>query len=434
MLNLFRITLLIIAMTTLFTTPSLAEKTEPPMPSSTVLYENNQYLVERQSRHILLTLKQTHQVLSTSDINGGQNLQLKYLVNFQSVEANGHDNRFEEIINQSNEEYHQQLADALNVDGSKMASMGTAANINNIVHVQKTFRSITVDAFVTAGVKGNALRAGDSARWYQGDNGNEYIKESNKDLSPTGTNVPVKDSLSTETNVPVKDSGTINIILIINRALTPGAQAKVVTIISEAKSAALAELAIPSKQSPHLATGTGTDQFMIATPIKSPLKTLDSASGHLKLGELVGESVRNAVIEAIGQQNGLQRSDTRNILHALGRFGINQDVLLQQLPQHLNKDDFELFERNKLSVLNDPKLVAAAYAYAALLDRFEYGTLSPHIQNDVLIDQAVNAAIALSGKSQHWQLFRTGLKPITDEPVSLFIQAMALGWSAKWAK
>ncbi len=417
MFQFFRITLLVTAMTMFSATPSLAAKSS--MPSLTVVYENEQFIVERQSRHILLTLKQAHRVLSTSDINGGQNTRLKYLVNFQSVEANGHDSRFEEILSQSNEEYHQQLADALGIDGTQMASMGTAANINNIVHVQKRFRSITVDAFVTAGVEGNALRAGDTARWYQGDDGNEFIKKTPLE-APSGT--------------PVKDSGTINIILMINRSLTPGAQAKVATIVAEAKSSALAELAIPSKQSSHLATGTGTDQFMIGTPLKSPLNTLDSASGHLKLGELIGVAVHDAVIEAIGQQNGLQRSDTRNILHALGRFGINQDELLQQLPQYLNQDEFELFERNKQSVFSDPKLVAAAYAYAALLDRFEYGSLSPHIQNDVLMDQAVNAAIALSGKSQNWQEFRAGLQLNVTEKTALFVQAMALGWSAKWVK
>ena len=45
-------------------------------------------------------------------------------------------------------------------------------------------------------------------------------------------------------------------------------------------------------------------------------------------------------------------------------------------------------------------------AYAALLDRLQYHNLSKHIQNDVLLDQAINATIAIYGKSQDWRQFR----------------------------
>jgi adenosylcobinamide amidohydrolase len=41
--------------------------------------------------------------------------------------------------------------------------------------------------------------------------------------------------------------GTINTIVIINKPLTPAAQAKAVVMIAEAKAAALAELAVPSE-------------------------------------------------------------------------------------------------------------------------------------------------------------------------------------------
>ena len=285
--------------------PVVASNKEPIMPSQTIVHATDYYTAARQSRYFIVTLKEPHQVLSTSDINGGQNNDLTSIVNFQSVEGNGHDNRFNHILSLSKQQYHQELADNLDLDIKKLASMGTAANINNLVHVQKGFRDITVDAFVTAGVKGNALRAGDTARWYQADSGNEFVK----------------------------DLGTINIIVLINRTLTPGAQTKAAAVVTEAKSAALTELAIPSKQSRHLATGTGTDQFAIASPIKSPLKTLDSASGHLKLGELIGIAVREAVIEAISVQNGLERSDTRSVIHALGRFGLTKEDLFSRLKQ-----------------------------------------------------------------------------------------------------
>lgn len=396
------------------------------MPSSTTLHETESYKATRQGKHFIIAFKQDHQVLSTSDINGGQTNVLEYIVNFQSVEGNGHDSRFSEILSLSNQQYHQQLADSLQLDRGTMASMGTAANINNLVHVRKRFRDITVDAFVTAGVKGNALRAGDSTRWYQGEDGNERIS-----VEPS---VAIGDSPLVKDSSLVKDSGTINIILMLNRSLTSGALAKTATIISEAKSAALAELAIPSKQSSHLATGTGTDQYAIASPIKSNLKPLDSASGHLKLGELIGAAVREAVIQGIGLQNGLERSDTRHITHALGRFGGTKPELLSRLKELLDKDSFDLLKKNKGSVFKDAKLVAAAYAYAAVLDRIEYSTLSTNIQNDALLDQAVNAAIAISGKSQHWQAFRDQINFDQSKPLDSFIQAAAIGWKAKWAQ
>ena len=409
------------------TTASMANELETSMPSHTSLHETNEYKATRQGKYFIISFKQDHHVLSTSDINGGQTSHLKNIINFQSVEGNGHDRRFEEILSLSNQAYHQQVADALKLESEKIAIMGTAANINNLSHVQKHFRDITVDAFVTAGVKGNALRAGDTTRWYQGENGNELIK--NEEVG----NALTANTTATTTPI-VKDSGTINIILMLNRSLSSGALAKAATIITEAKSAALAELAIPSKQSSHLATGTGTDQYAIASPINSNLSTLDSASGHLKLGELIGDAVREAVVNGISLQNGLERSDTRQITHALSRFGATKTVLLKRFEQLLDQESFHLLKKNKNAVFKDAKLVAAAYAYAAILDRIEYSTLSKNIQNDVLYDQAVNAAIALSGKGQDWQIFREQLVLEQQKPLDLFIQACAIGWKAKWSK
>ena len=415
----------VISLLSLTITPVFAKQDQANMPSSTTLHETALYKATRQGRHFIINLKEPHKVLSTSDINGGQVDDLEHIVNFQSVEGRGHDSRFAEILGQTHEQYHQALAQDINVDPKQMASMGTAANINNLAHGQKTFRDITIDAYVTAGVKGNALRAGDGAHWYQGAEGNERVTTS----APTLINK----SYASQANAPVKDFGTINIILMVNRSLTSGALAKAVSIMTEAKSAALSELAIPSTQSRHLATGTGTDQYAIAAPLSTKNNTIDSASGHLKFGELIGSVVHEAVIEAIALQNGLERSDTRHIVHALKRFGGTSDYLVNALEKELDKDSFDLFKKNKKSVFKDAKLVAAAYAYAALLDRLEYQTLSRNIERDVLLDQAVNAAIAVSGKSQHWQDFRQQFEFKQDHELDLFIQAIAIGWKAKWA-
>ena len=371
---------------------------------ATTLQENDRYRVSRSGKHLVVALKQPHLVLSTSAINGGQVSSLRYLVNFQSLEAVGHDARFEKIIELSPEAYHQQLADELGLPGELVASMGTAANINNTAYASEQFRDITVDAYVTAGVAGNALRSSDRASWYQGDAGNEFVK----------------------------DHGTINIILLINRTLAEGAMAKAAMVLTEAKSAALAELAIPSTRSQYLATGTGTDQYIIATPTDSDLVALASASGHLKLGELIGNAVKKAVLEAIELQNGLSRAGTRDIFHALGRFGLTEKEIVSQVAMRVSEQDAELFRDNKDAVFKDSKLVAAAYAYAALLDRVEFGTLAKSIQADVLTDQAVNAAIAVAANGHYANDFRSKLAFDEAEPLSAFAQAIALGWQKKW--
>ncbi|MBL4674186.1 MAG: adenosylcobinamide amidohydrolase [Arenicella sp.] len=399
-----------------------------PLPTnalSTVLHANSHFIAQRQGRYFFVDLKQAHRVFSTSSVNGGQADDVTTLVNFQSMEATGHDDRFTEILSLSDVAYHQQVASQLQRAPETMTLMGTAANINHTVHVQQQFRDITVDAFVTAGVKGNALRAGDTANWYQGKTGNERI---NADLTIRSTDNP-------EAENHHNHHGTINIMVFVNRALSAGAQAKAIAILTEAKSAALTELAISSTRSQHLATGTGTDQYSIATPLDATLPALSSASGHLKLGELLGTAVREAVLQALHLQNGLAASATRNIHHALTRFGFKQDVFMSQLASALSAKSLQLLQKNKQSLLTEPKLVAAAYAYAAVLDRLEYGSLSQHIAIDILLDQAVNASLAVSGHSAQWPHFRRQLQQYRKkgiEPVAFFTQAIAIGWEDKW--
>src|SRR4029453_16806255 len=100
------------------------------------------------------------------------------------------------------------------------------------------------------------------ASWYEGEQGFEYVPP----------------------------HGTINTIVIINRPLTGGPQARAAITMVEAKSAALTELAVPSGVSSHLATGTGTDQFVLAAVIDSRVREIEDAGTHTKVGELIGET------------------------------------------------------------------------------------------------------------------------------------------------
>jgi adenosylcobinamide amidohydrolase len=168
--------------------------------------------------------------------------------------------------------------------------MGTAANMNYLAIKEEADHSVAVTALVTAGVQGNAACAGDPANWRERDGKWEKV-------SPY--------------------QGTINTILLISRPLTPAALARAVVTMTEAKSAALVRLAVGSLYSADLATGTGTDQFCLAAPLAGE-QPFTSTSPHVKLGEMIGVAVRDATLEALRWQNGLELSYTRSIFHALG--------------------------------------------------------------------------------------------------------------------
>ncbi len=391
----------------------------------TRLLDQPHFIAERAARYLKVSLQTPHRVLSTSDIEGGENTHIRYLVNHQSMEAVNDNQRMEYILSRSDHRYHRELAQDLGLVPEQMALMGTAANMNHVAHAHASFRELRVDVFVTAGVSGNAMRAGDEARWYQSDEGNQFV----------GSN------------------GTINTIVLINRAMTAGAQAKAAMVMVEAKTAALMELAIASKQSSHLATGTGTDQFILASPLNNTAtenssKPLTSASGHLKLGELIGTAVRTATLESLRWQNALEASATGNLLHALSRFGITQagiEAAALTVPFPLLGQQYTRFVDNLGSVMGEPRVVASAYAMAAVLDRFQYQSLPMFVANESLRDQAATMAVSVCGDTTQWRQFWQDLNvaPLSNSDrqfdrdgenhMTAFItQALLLGWQCKW--
>lgn len=378
----------------------------PIAPIASTLVETELFHAQRQTRYMQITLKQPHQVLSTSSGNGGQSDRIQYLVNHQSMEGSNHSAQFEKILSLSPDEYHASVAADLQLEPSLMALMGTAANMQNTAHAVRTYKDLRIDAFVTAGVHGNALRAGDRAQWAQGEDGNHFVEQ----------------------------HGTINIMVLVNRPMLSGALSKAAMIITEAKSSVLQELAIGSRVSQHIATGTGTDQLIIAAVIDESQTPLKSASGHLKTGELVGDVVRAALFDALKWQSGLERSRTRNILHAMQRFGLDEETLMSALEMKLPAHDYSLLSDNRNAMLHDTRLVAAAFAYAAILDRLEYGTFSPVAAQEILKDQAANVAVGLSTRTRLWPDFWQQIEVDPEKPTEAFVDALALGWQAKWRK
>ena len=364
-----------------------------------VLAEGSQFALRRNGRYLIAELLSEHLVLSTSARNGGQVRGIRYLGNHQSCEGAAHTERQILIKELGQEGYHDAVCAEMGLPSQEVALMGTAANMNYAAITTCEDRGVEVTAVVTAGVQGNAVCAGDPAGWREGERDWEKV------------------------------DGTINTMLLINQPLTEAAMARSVVTMTEAKTTALQRLAVRSLYSSDPATGTGTDQFAIAAPETGKYR-LTSASPHVKLGELIGRAVRDATLEALRWQNGLETSYTRSIFTALGRFGLREDTFFEDISAMLSEADLTLMRKNSQAVFYEPHVAASAYAFAGVMDRIRYDTLPGSATRAALRHQAASISVSLSAKTHLWESFRERLND--DDPVRLILHALALGWTAKW--
>src|SRR6202522_2043774 len=369
------------------------------------LMVTHEYRLVRTGRFLITELLKPHRVLSTSTRNGGQTEALRYLVNHQSCEGADHRERHAHITGSGLESYHDAACGEMGLDGNLAAVMGTAANMNYAAVAQHRDDPMLVTAVVTAGVQGNAACAGDPASWRETETGWEK--------GPTV-------------------GGTINTILLSNHSLTEGALARAVVTMTEAKTAALYELAVSSLYSKNLATGTGTDQYCVGAPLNAG-KPLTSTSPHAKLGELIGLAVKQATLEALRWQNGLETSYTRSIFIALGRYGLNEPKFSEDIAPFMTERELELLKKNFKSVVYEPKVAAGAFAIAAILDRIRFGTLPANAARSEERREVAILAANLAAKPDHWPYFYSQLSEADPaQPVTAVLSAIALGWSSKW--
>ncbi len=369
----------------------------------TVLTQGAHFSARRHGRYLVAELLGPHLALSTSLIGGGQSDSVRFLLNHQSCEGAGHREAMEELHAMGRAAHHDHICRAAGLDPARTALMGTAANMQYAAVSEERFEDLAVVAIVTAGVQGNAGRAGDPAHWHE--NGENWRR-----IAAT--------------------SGTINTLLLIGWPLLPPALARAVVTMTEAKSAALDELAVGSRASLGRATGTGTDQFAAACPLDAR-RPLAHSGKHVKLGELIGRSVLAATKEALRWQNGLEPSSTRSLTHALGRFGLSEERLREGLARRLPEAKNELALKNWKSILYEPQVAACAYAMAEVADRARYGTLPAGATGEALRHQAALLAAVLAARPAEFAAFSARL-PSGHDLVELIIEAVALGWAEKW--
>ena len=139
--------------------------------SAELLCRERCFAAHRAGRYLVTELLAPHRVLSNSAHAGGQRDDLRFLVNHQSCEATGDRERHDLIAAAGPVAYHHRVCEELGLDPDKTAVLGTAANMAYAAHRTARFDDLRVDAFTTAGVAGNAARAGDRAAWTQTDDG-----------------------------------------------------------------------------------------------------------------------------------------------------------------------------------------------------------------------------------------------------------------------
>lgn len=161
----------------------------------------------------------------------------------------------------------EEVLSAVNLPPDKVATLSTGVNMEHLAWEEEVFDELWVLAFVTAGVKSNAMRIG-------------------KDKANSIERDGIFDKV-----------GTINTILATSASLDLAALAASFITITEAKNIALQELDIRSSYNPDWqATGTGTDQIIV---VSGKGGRCTYVGGHSKMGELMARAVTSATICAI---------------------------------------------------------------------------------------------------------------------------------------
>jgi adenosylcobinamide amidohydrolase/ABC-type Fe3+-hydroxamate transport system substrate-binding protein len=246
-----------------------------------------------------------------------------------------------------------ELYRVLGLDRARTSLLFTGADMRNLAVKTASYRDLTVTALVTAGAETNALRTSrDPGAFYE--------------------------------------PGTINIIVLSNRKLTPGGAAGAIIVATEAKTAALWDMDVRSSESPlpNPATGTGTDDVLVAAAGEG--KPIDYTGGHGKVGELIARTVYDGVTEALLRQNG--KAPRRSVWERLAERGVD----LRQLgPAFSGRGAYPALAADVKALLLDPAAQSLLESAFSLSDAQVMG----HLEDPALFGaMALEAASRLAGR------------------------------------
>ncbi|MGD9124502.1 MAG: adenosylcobinamide amidohydrolase [Desulfarculaceae bacterium] len=369
--------------------------------------------LQRRQKIIIARFLKPHKVISTCRAAGGLRDDLSCVYNHQACEPTGHHRGMPVSAWSDPIEYRRLIAEQHHLEAKACATLGTAANMNNAAVCEQSFREQTVVAVATGGVETNAGRIGDPAFMYEHDGQHQKLNQS-----------------------AAPEQGTINTMLFINKELTPGAMVRTIMTATEAKTAVLQELAVNSRYSNGLATGTGTDQIAVSC-MQDTGTPLTGAGKHSKLGELIGRAVYGAIKKTLAVQNELTPAGQGSARIHLERFGAGREEFLAKICSHLNGDQAKLLKDNYDCINRDPMTVAAVAALVHLRDKLTWGVLPAECQPEIMASYAAQVAAAVSGKYELINEYREILAPTQDpagdqEFLDLVCRAFAQGFAGKW--
>lgn len=245
------------------------------------------------------------------------------------------------------------------------AFLHTGADVANLAYAERGSDGIRVGVLATAGVQGNAMRS-------SVDVGN-YV-----------------------------EPGTINLIILTNRKLSPAAMARSLITATEAKTAALEDLDIRSAYTGTAATGTGTDNVVVVSGSGAPASM---SGGHTKLGELVAKAVYAAMREAIEKQNHLHAR--RDIFRRLAEHKIPLPALFGRCCGIQDENTREMLSVELEKTLLIPRYAGFLEGALALSDSYDRGLVQ---DTETFLRSCLSIAGELAGKDI------TELDPIIAAP------------------
>lgn len=343
-------------------------------------------------------------VVSTSNYNGGYRNDLKYAFNHSCGKNILIQQKICPGMKGNNiAEHYAITASEIGLPPEVSTGMGTAALIENRGIATRSHYGVEVMAIATAGIDVNGGRAGDPAAY------DEFAKAS---LLPP--------------------PGTINIFLLINAHLDPGGLTRAIVTATEAKTAALQELMAVSRYSEDLATGSGTDSVIAICNEESPI-VLYNTGKHVLLGEMIGQSVKEAVHRALALQTGMTPERQASIEWQCKRYNLTQEQILHYAT-HINEQADKAKLRAIIKCMDQEQGVFTPIAgIIHWIDQHRWGMVSAdsllgaaQTQLDALLAQEGVAPLNLRRTRQHQIEEDTPLYRLVLSDITLALAYIAL--------
>ncbi len=295
--------------------------------------------------------------LSSSVLQGGLRTDLKYALNI-NCQGNAYES---EMLEETYEKELMRQVRSCGMDPSQATALSTSAWLELSAECTRTFRELEVRAVVSGGIDYNAVAPGDPTSYYEEDGTYQMLHP-----------------------------GTVNIFVFVNQNLTDSAMVRGMMVITEAKASAVRELMLGSCYSTSLATGSGTDGCVLAANMDSS-HLLTDATGHSKLGELLGDAVKTAVKQALLNQTAANGARQFRLLQRVRRYGITQGTLYDQYKEYegdyrklgVSFENAAAFDAVLNRFQQNSNLVLITSLYVHLLDQKSWGLI---LNGEVLRD------------------------------------------------